>query len=41
MHSRSTNPPGSEPLYITGIQFVDEEPTDSGSDLSDLIKRLK
>jgi PilZ domain-containing protein len=41
MHSRNTSPPGSEPIFITGIQFVDEEPTDAGTDLSDLIKRLK
>jgi len=41
MHSRGSNTPGAPPTYVTGIQFVDEEPTDVASSVGDLIDRLK
>jgi hypothetical protein len=41
MHSRNISAPGAEPLYLTGIQFVDDEPTDDDSSVSDLIDKLK
>lgn len=40
MHSRSSNAPGAPAAYVTGIQFIDEEPPDSGSSVGDLIHRI-
>jgi hypothetical protein len=41
MHSRNTSAPGAEPTYLTGIQFVDDEPTGDDASVGDLIDRLK
>jgi PilZ domain len=41
MHSRDTSSPGGQNAYLTGIQFVDEEPTDDDSSVGNLIDRLK
>ena len=40
MHSRNISGPGGEPLFLTGIQFVDDEPSED-SDVTDLIDKLK
>jgi hypothetical protein len=41
MHSRDLGTPGGQPAFLTGIQFVDDEPTESDSGVEDLIDRLK
>jgi hypothetical protein len=41
MHSRNTAEPGRPPQYVTGIQFVDDEPTGGDSSVGDIIDRLK
>jgi hypothetical protein len=41
MHSRNTSAPGGESAFLTGIQFVDDEPTDSDAGVGDLIDKLK
>ena len=41
MHSRNTSTPTGQPAYLTGIQFIDEEPADDDSAVGDLIDRLK
>jgi hypothetical protein len=41
MHSRATSPAGSaEPVYITGIQFVDADP-DAADGVGDIIDRVR
>ena len=40
MHSRDQSSPG-QPAFLTGIQFVDDEPTEPVSGVGDLIDRLK
>ncbi|HYN10686.1 MAG TPA: PilZ domain-containing protein [Vicinamibacterales bacterium] len=41
MHSRDTTVPGGQAVYLTGIQFVDDEPTEDDSTVGNLIDRLK
>jgi hypothetical protein len=41
MHCRNTAPAGDEPTYATGVQFVEDEPSDPGSVVGDLIHRVK
>jgi hypothetical protein len=41
MHCRSVAPAGDPPVYVTGLQFVDDEPPDAGPTLGDLIDRVK
>lgn len=41
MHSRNTAEAGKPPVYVTGIQFVDDEPTTGDSSVSDIVDRLK
>ena len=41
MHSRDASTPGGQPAFLTGIQFVDDEPTESVTGVGDLIDRLK
>jgi hypothetical protein len=41
MHSRPSPGSGDEPLYVTGIQFVDDEPEDGSSPVKDLINRVR
>jgi len=41
MHCRNTAPPDTTPVYMSGIQFVDDEPADDGPTVSDLIDRVK
>lgn len=41
MHSRPSAEPGAEPQYVTGIQFVDDEPGDGTSPVEDLITKVR
>ena len=41
MHSRNTGAPGGASTFVTGIQFVDDEPTDEDTGVGDLIDKLK
>jgi hypothetical protein len=41
MHCRNTAPADATPVYVSGIQFVEDEPGDEGPTVSDLIKRVQ
>lgn len=41
MHCRQVSPDGEEPVFLTGIQFVEDDPGESGSPVSDIIDRVK
>ncbi len=41
MHSRATSVAEGQPGFLTGIQFVDEEPPEEDTSVGDLIDRLK
>ncbi|MFI5178407.1 MAG: PilZ domain-containing protein [Vicinamibacterales bacterium] len=40
-HSGNIAPAGAPPLYVTGIQFVDQEPPEGATTVKDLIDRIK
>lgn len=40
MHCRDTAPAGAEPLYVTGIQFVDDDPDNPNAGVGDIIDRV-
>ncbi len=39
VRSHSSSPPGAPAVFVTGIQFIDDEPSD-GSEVGQLIERL-
>jgi hypothetical protein len=41
MHSRNISAPGGASTFVTGIQFVDDEPMDADIGVEDLIDKLK
>lgn len=41
MHCRNVAPSGAAPVYVSGLQFVDDDPPESGPTVSDLIDRVK
>ena len=41
MHSRNISAPGGASTFVTGIQFVDDEPTNADIGVEDLIDKLK
>ena len=41
MHCRNTAPAGEPPVHVTGVQFVDDDVTDTGASVGDLINRVK
>jgi hypothetical protein len=40
MHCRDVSPTGTEPAFVTGIQFVDDELGEGGPSVSDIIDRV-
>ena len=40
MHCRDVSPTGDAPAFVTGLQFVDDEPAENGPTVSDLIDRI-
>ena len=41
MHCRNVAPVDAAPAYVTGFQFVEDEPPESGPTVGDLIDRVK
>jgi hypothetical protein len=41
MHCRNTAPDGTTPVFVTGLQFVDEDPEDPGNPVGDIIGRVR
>jgi len=40
-HCRNVAASGASALYVTGIQFVDQEPPEGATTVSDLIDKIK
>jgi hypothetical protein len=40
MHCRNVAPADATPAYVTGLQFVEDEPAESGPTIGDLIDRV-
>lgn len=41
MHCRNTAPANTTPVYVSGVQFVEDEPVEEGPTVSDLIRRVQ
>jgi hypothetical protein len=41
MHSRPVDPAEGKAAFVTGIQFVDEDPEEGNSPVEDIIKRVR
>jgi hypothetical protein len=41
MHSRNVAPSGEPAVYVTGVQFIDEEPPDADTTVEDILKKIK
>jgi hypothetical protein len=40
MHCRNVAPADATPVYVTGLQFVEDEPAEAGPTIGDLIDRV-
>lgn len=40
MHCRDTSPVGSEPIYVTGVQFIEDDPDATEGAISNIINRV-
>lgn len=41
MHCRNVAPPDAAPTYVTGLQFVEDEPSEIGPAVGNLIDRVR
>lgn len=41
MHCRNVAPPDAMPSYVTGLQFVEDEPSETGPIVGNLIDRVR
>jgi len=41
MHCRNTAPTEATPVYVTGLQFVEDDPSETAPSVGDLIDRVR